>query len=146
MENQDSDELDLALSALDNTARRSMLQKLVSGPAMVGELNELFEMSAPAVSRHLRILEAAGLIERARKGTFHGIALNLAPLESVKEFIGALELGAPVPKSTARRSGDAPGKRVKPKPQPGTRPERQPEQDPEPLVWDPEEDEIAKLL
>ncbi len=99
------------------------MRKLAAGPAMVGELNELFDMSAPAVSRHLRLLEAAGLIQRTRHGTFHGIALNPAPLESVRAFLGELEDPAAAPK-----------KRNRPKPAP------------EPMVWDPEEDEIAKLL
>ncbi len=112
------------------------MRKLAAGPAMVGELNELFDMSAPAVSRHLRLLEAAGLIQRTRHGTFHGIALNPAPLESVRAFLGELEdPAAASPDSPPKRpTAAAPKKRNRPKPAP------------EPMVWDPEEDEIAKLL
>ncbi len=144
MANHEPEELDRALQALDNPARRSMLRKLVAGPAMVGELNELFAMSAPAVSRHLRILEAADLIRRTRHGTFHGIALNPGPLKSVKEFLGELGEAAadsPVP-GTPRPSAGARKKRDRPKA--AHRPQPQPK--PEPMVWDPEEDEIAKLL
>ncbi|GEM_PF-1753243 len=145
MKFNESDELDRALKALDNRARRSMLGKLLAGPAVVGELNDLFSMSAPAVSRHLRIMEAAGLIERTRKGAFHAIALNLSPLEPVKEFIQALDSATPTtPDPAVQPSGKRAGSKRKREPRPLSNPTADSTE--QPKVWDPEEDEIAKLL
>ncbi len=56
--------LDAVFAALAHPARRAVLTRLAQGPASVGELAEPFEMSQPAVSKHLKVLERAGLIER----------------------------------------------------------------------------------
>ncbi len=142
MINLDSEELASVFQALANDARREMLRKLAEGPANVGELNVLFDMSAPAVSRHLRLLEAAGLIVRERRGTQHFIALDTDPLEAVGAFVESLRTGtAPRPGQRTRKTTAAPSRTVRPKPAPSPEPVEEP-----PPIWDPEEDEIAKLL
>lgn len=61
-------ELDAAFSALANPTRRALLARLVQGEALVKELAEPFDMSQPAISQHLKVLEEAGLIRRRREG------------------------------------------------------------------------------
>jgi DNA-binding transcriptional ArsR family regulator len=81
------DRLDEVFSALADRTRRKMLARLARGPASVGELAEPFEMSLPAVSKHLRVLERVGLIQRERDGRLHRIALDARPLESAGQLI-----------------------------------------------------------
>ena len=62
-----SESLDLTFAALSHPARRAILARLAQGEATVNELAQPFEMSLPAISKHIRVLEDAGLIERGRK-------------------------------------------------------------------------------
>lgn len=69
----DESTLDIVFHALANRARRSMLDRLAGGSATVGELARPLSMSKPAVSKHLRVLEDAGLVVRRRHGRVHRI-------------------------------------------------------------------------
>jgi DNA-binding transcriptional ArsR family regulator len=77
------DPLSLVFAALADPTRRAILARLKSGPATVGELGEPFAMTGPAVSKHLRVLERAGLVSRSRIATSRPAALEAAPLEQV---------------------------------------------------------------
>ncbi len=77
------DQLDLTFAALAHPVRREILAHLAKGEASVNDLAAPFEMSLPAVSRHIRVLEEAGLITRGRKAQFRPCALNAAPLRAV---------------------------------------------------------------
>jgi DNA-binding transcriptional ArsR family regulator len=71
-----ADQLSVVFGALADPTRRAILERLVAGEATVGELGAPFRMSQPAVSKHLKVLEAAGLVSRRRRGT-----ANLSRLE-----------------------------------------------------------------
>lgn len=76
-----------ALDALGNPVRREILRKLRRGPASVGELAAKFPVSRPAISRHLAILEAAGLVEVCAEGTRHLYAVRMRGFVTVREFL-----------------------------------------------------------
>jgi DNA-binding transcriptional ArsR family regulator len=82
------DSLSVTFSALADPTRRAILVRLTDGPATVKELAEPFEMSGPAVSKHLRVLERAGLIQRGREAQWRPRTLDAAPLKEVAEFAG----------------------------------------------------------
>lgn len=79
--------LDAVFAALADRTRRRLLSRLARGPASVGELAEPFAMSLPAVSKHLVVLERAGLLKRERDGRVHRCRLEALPLEAAGEFI-----------------------------------------------------------
>jgi DNA-binding transcriptional ArsR family regulator len=79
--------LDDIFSALSDPTRRSILERLSRGAASVTEVAEPFEMSLPAISKHLRILEGAGLIMRQKEGRVHHLRLSAAPLQSAAEWL-----------------------------------------------------------
>jgi DNA-binding transcriptional ArsR family regulator len=79
--------LDTIFSALSDRTRRRILARLSDGAATVGELAAPFSMSLPAVSKHIRILEDAGLLRRERSGWYHHCRLQGQPLEAAREFI-----------------------------------------------------------
>ena len=79
--------LDTVFSALADPTRRRILQGLRSGSAPVAKLARPFRMSAPAVSRHLRVLEQAGLVRRTKRGRVHEIALAAEPLHMVANWL-----------------------------------------------------------
>jgi DNA-binding transcriptional ArsR family regulator len=79
--------LDTIFSALSDRTRRRILTRLSDGAATVGELAAPFSMSLPAVSKHIRILEDAGLLRRERDGWYHHCRLQGQPLEAAREFI-----------------------------------------------------------
>jgi DNA-binding transcriptional ArsR family regulator len=81
------DRLDAVFHALGDRTRRALLGRLARGPAMITELARPFAMSLPAVSRHIRVLESAGLVSRAVDGRVHHCALNPAPLGSVEDWL-----------------------------------------------------------
>lgn len=83
----DSDQLDAVFSALADRTRRGILARLIEGPATVTELAEPFEMSQPAVSKHLRVLERAGLISRGRAAQWRPSVLNAAPLKEATAWL-----------------------------------------------------------
>ena len=83
----DDDRLDLTLAALADPTRRAILARLAAGEATVTELAEPFDMSLPAVSRHLKVLERAGLITRGREAQWRPCRLEPEPLKEVNEWL-----------------------------------------------------------
>ena len=81
-----ADQLSTTFAALADPTRRAILARLVSGECSVTELSEPFEMSMPAVSKHLRVLERAGLIARGREAQWRPCRLEAAPLKEVAEW------------------------------------------------------------
>src|SRR5436309_13961498 len=79
--------LDAVFSALADPTRRRLLGRLSRGTASIGELAAPFSMTLPAVSKHLRVLERAGLVRRAREGWYHRCRLETRPLESAMTFL-----------------------------------------------------------
>ena len=79
--------LDQAFLALSDRTRRAIVARLARGECTVGELGEPFPISAPAISKHLRLLERAGLIERRRVGRTLRCRLNPATLDAALEWI-----------------------------------------------------------
>ena len=82
-----SDPLSLTLSALADPTRRAILARLAQGEATVGEIAAPFDISLPAVSRHLKVLETAGLIVRGREAQWRPCRLEAAPLETVAGWL-----------------------------------------------------------
>jgi DNA-binding transcriptional ArsR family regulator len=80
------DPLSQVFAALADPTRRAILARLKRGPATVGELGEPFAMTGPAVSKHLRVLERAGLVSRSRIAQSRPATLEAAPLEQVAEW------------------------------------------------------------
>jgi DNA-binding transcriptional ArsR family regulator len=76
-----ADQLSLTFAALADPTRRSILTRLAEGEATVGELAEPFPMSLPAISRHLKVLERAGLIVRGREAQWRPSRLEAEPLD-----------------------------------------------------------------
>ena len=76
-------QLDSAFAALANPTRRAILARLVAGEATVNELAEPFEMSLPAVSKHIRVLEDAGFISRGRNAQFRPCTIDAAPIDAI---------------------------------------------------------------
>ena len=79
--------LDAVFSALGDPTRRQILVRLAHGPASITEIAEPFSMTLPAVSKHLRVLERAGLMRRERDGWYHRCHLETRPLESAVAFL-----------------------------------------------------------
>ena len=75
------DQLDLTFSALADPTRRSILTRLAEGEATVNELAEPFSVSLPAISRHLKVLERAGLIARSRQAQWRRSRMQAEPLD-----------------------------------------------------------------
>jgi DNA-binding transcriptional ArsR family regulator len=74
-------------AALADPTRRAILARLALGETSVTELAEPFEMSMPAVSKHLRVLESAGLVERSQRAQFRPVKLKAAPLQEALGWI-----------------------------------------------------------
>lgn len=83
-----ADTLSATFFALADPTRRAILSRLASGAATVKELSSPFEMSGPAISKHLRVLERAGLIQRGREAQWRPCTLDAAPLKEVAEWAG----------------------------------------------------------
>ncbi|HYZ33612.1 MAG TPA: metalloregulator ArsR/SmtB family transcription factor [Crenalkalicoccus sp.] len=81
------DPLSVTLSALADPTRRAILARLVEGEATVNEIAKPFDISLPAVSRHLKVLEAAGLISRGREAQWRPCRLEAAALKSVDDWL-----------------------------------------------------------
>ena len=81
-----TDQLDAVFGALADPTRRAILGRLAAGEASVTELAEPFEMSMPAVSKHLKVLERAGLIARGRQRQWRPARLQAGPLREVAEW------------------------------------------------------------
>lgn len=80
------DPLSITFAALADPTRRAILARLAEGAATVKELSEPFDMSGPAVSKHLRVLERAGLITRGRDAQWRPCMLDATPLREVTEW------------------------------------------------------------
>ena len=87
MTSTEPDPLSLTLSALADPTRRAILARLARGETSVTELAEPFNMSLPAVSKHLKVLERAGLISRGREAQWRPCKLEAGPLKDVAAFI-----------------------------------------------------------
>ena len=83
-----TDQLSSTFSALSDPTRRAMLARLAEGEATVGELAAPFDMSFAAVSKHLRVLEAAGLVTRGRDAQYRPARLDARPLAAASAWIG----------------------------------------------------------
>ena len=90
----DEEALDRAFTALGDPVRRTLIARLSRGEATVNELAEPFEITKQAISRHLQVLEAAGLITRSRDGQRRPCHLNPAVLESLTSWIDGYRLAA----------------------------------------------------
>ncbi|WP_116201549.1 ArsR/SmtB family transcription factor [Amycolatopsis circi] len=86
------DRLDRAFTALGDPIRRALIARLSRGEATVNELAEPFPVTKQAVSRHVQVLEAAGLITRSRDGQRRPCHLNAAALEELTSWIDAYRL------------------------------------------------------
>jgi len=87
MHAQTSQHLDATFAALADPTRRAILARLASGEASVMELAEPFDMSQPAISKHLRVLERAGLISRSRDAQRRPCRIEAQPLEEANEWL-----------------------------------------------------------
>ena len=79
--------LDRVFAALADPTRRAIVARLARGEASVGDLGEPFDMSGPAVTKHLKVLEAAGLLRREKDGRVHRCSLDAAPITTAAEWI-----------------------------------------------------------
>ena len=125
-----TDRLSLLFGALADPIRRAILLRLIDGPATVAELAEPFDVSQPAISKHLKVLETAGLISRTRRATARLSHLEAEPLleattwlaryqsfwdeshERLDELLAALQgapAGAPDRTSAVRAKGEGDG-------------------------------------
>jgi DNA-binding transcriptional ArsR family regulator len=82
-----ADPLSLTFGALADPTRRAILTRLAAGEATVNQLAEPFAMSLPAISRHLKVLERAGLIVRGREAQWRPSRLEIAPLDEAVEWM-----------------------------------------------------------
>lgn len=87
MEVERSESLDRTLAAISDGARRAILARLMDGEARMTDLAAPFEMSLNGVSKHVRVLEGAGLVRRRVAGREHWISLQLGPLDEAAEWV-----------------------------------------------------------
>jgi DNA-binding transcriptional ArsR family regulator len=80
--------LDLVFSALADPTRRAILARLAEKEATVNELVEPFRLAQPTISKHIKVLEAAGLVSRGREAQFRPVKLNASPLKEASMWIG----------------------------------------------------------
>ena len=86
-EPSEEDRLDLVFQALSDRTRRALLARLAQGPTKVTELAAPFAMSLPAVSKHLKVLEAAQLIDRTIDGRIHRCSLAADPWQDIEAWL-----------------------------------------------------------
>src|SRR4051794_38876178 len=82
-----SEQLDATFIALADPTRRAILARLMTGEASVNELAEPFSISQPAVSKHLKILERAGLVSRSADGTRRPVKIEAAPMKQAVDWL-----------------------------------------------------------
>ncbi|HEY0999444.1 MAG TPA: metalloregulator ArsR/SmtB family transcription factor [Streptosporangiaceae bacterium] len=82
----DEDRLSETFAALANSTRRAILARLAAGKANVNELAEPFDLTLPAISKHIKVLERAGLVVRAQQAQYRPCTLDPAPLEEVSAW------------------------------------------------------------
>lgn len=83
-----ADQLSAVFAALADPTRRALLERLADGPATVSALAEPFDMSLAAVSKHLKVLQRAGLISRGRDAQWRPCSLEARPLEQASDWLG----------------------------------------------------------
>jgi len=88
MDIQEPDTLSTTFAALADPTRRAILARLADGEASVKDLSAPFEMSQPAISKHLRVLERAGLVEQGRQAQWRPRRLQAGPLRDVADWLG----------------------------------------------------------
>jgi DNA-binding transcriptional ArsR family regulator len=88
---QASHNLDRVFAALSDPTRRAILARLAQGEATVNELVAPFRVSQPTISKHLKVLEGAGLVARGRSAQFRPVRLNAVPLAGAAEWLGSYE-------------------------------------------------------
>src|SRR5258705_6483027 len=82
----DEERLDETFAALANSTRRAILARLADGAATVNELAEPFEMTLPAISKHIKVLERAGLVVRGQRAQYRPCALDAEPLAAISTW------------------------------------------------------------
>ena len=82
----DEDRLSETFAALANSTRRAILARLADGGATVSELAEPFDLTLPAISKHIKVLEQAGLVVRGQRAQYRPCVLDAAPLEEVSTW------------------------------------------------------------
>ena len=85
-------DLDNVLVAIADPTRRAILDRLSRGPARVTDIAQPFSMSLAAVSKHVRMLERAGLVQRSRRGREHTLTFNARPLRQVARWTSRYEM------------------------------------------------------
>jgi DNA-binding transcriptional ArsR family regulator len=86
MTRSDEDRLDQTFAALANNTRRAILARLAEGEATVNELAEPFNMSLPAISKHIKVLERAGLIVQGQKAQYRPCTIDATPLQEISRW------------------------------------------------------------
>lgn len=79
--------MDAVFMALADATRRGMIHRLSEGPATIGELGRPFAISKPAVTKHVKMLERAGLVTRRKDGRVHHCKLNAKPMKEAEDWI-----------------------------------------------------------
>ena len=82
----DDDRLSQTFAALANATRRAILARLAQGEATVNELAAPFDMSLPAISKHIRVLERAGLIKQGQKAQYRPCTIDVTPLKEISNW------------------------------------------------------------
>ena len=82
----DDDRLSQTFAALANSTRRAILARLAEGEATVNELAEPFNMSLPAISKHIKVLEHAGLITQGQKAQYRPCTIDVTPLKEISRW------------------------------------------------------------
>ena len=82
----EEDRLSETFAALANTTRRAILARLAEGEANVNELAEPFDLTLPAISKHIKVLESAGLVVRGQRAQFRPCTLDPTPLEAISTW------------------------------------------------------------
>jgi DNA-binding transcriptional ArsR family regulator len=88
---QANQNLDLVFGALADGTRRAILARLSQGEATVNELVEPFKLAQPTISKHIKVLEAAGLVSRGREAQYRPVRLNADPLKQASIWIGSYQ-------------------------------------------------------
>jgi len=86
MMRSDDDPLSQTFAALSNPTRRAILERLAQGEATVNELAEPFDMSLPAISKHIKVLERAGLITQGQKAQYRPCTIDATPLREISTW------------------------------------------------------------
>ncbi len=102
------DRLSLTFAAIADPTRRAILLRLSQGEAPVKELAEPFEMTLPAITKHLKVLERAGLIERTRSAQMRPCRLRTEPLQEAASWIDRYRLGTYLDELQSQADSESP--------------------------------------